>query len=839
MQLFENISQKLFDLFVTNDSAIAVQTNSGYKTVETEVTPEILYYMLKTKSAVAVYQQATYKDTLRWICFDFDCTNEGNLPIVYSSVIFPFAKSLTEMGVPFLLEFSGRRGFHIWIILDRMIPKSTGYALLLSIEQNCLSKIEHDRKLYKLDRFPATNIGRNKFGKAVKLPLSYHRKGTYSYLINCTETFCLSPIFSLNQQFLDEQYTHLSNYTPANFADLQQKFSINFEQLKYNKIFYNTYSISGSIKFDDMLNVMEKCRVLRLIKHHILTDSLSYLDRSVLVGTLIHVTGGSNLLHQIMSTQSNYDEKKTTSIITEMQSHYFSLGFAQLYSYYKLEIEDNLDPKQSVVQWILNELGLKFDVNTIVSKTSAKKINLFDIANKELNYQLYNDEVIDVLIRHDLQRLSSIDLSKIAIIIKRVEEENTYSPGNIVYEKFTRCESDNRKRDLFVLSAFDRVLTTALTFAFEELYFGHLKGYSYHLNRMVGGDIFFPWISSWNRYKKAISAYLTTPIFCDFSFVKIDIHHFYDSIRLNTMYDLCISAIKKNSLDGEKATNIFTFLVKYNAKLMMQERLDHGVPQGPAYARVLAEFFISLAIDNYIDNIAPQHKKFKLFRYVDDIYVFLEPDQNPYDFLSGFSKCMENHHLYLNKQKTKIWGKIKDIPEHDIFELCEHVALNYRIQNFSNLDFWDDEDLVEPLAVYDSFLTRNGDWDIKDANFLLSDTIDPYLLNIYLNQFSDQLMSSAVGRGSIFRKFYNIIFHDSTRFSNFLTNQEYTKIPPRSLNMSNMISTLFLMIKHNPQISDSERMGLLTLCKYLKSQDLESRDASSVFAITEYLYFKE
>ena len=72
MQDLKKISSLLFNTFITNDTAIAVQTESGYKTVETDVTPEMIEYMLRGKASVAAYQQATYKNTLRWICFDFD-----------------------------------------------------------------------------------------------------------------------------------------------------------------------------------------------------------------------------------------------------------------------------------------------------------------------------------------------------------------------------------------------------------------------------------------------------------------------------------------------------------------------------------------------------------------------------------------------------------------------------------------------------------------------------------------------------------------------------------------------------------------------------------------------
>ena len=129
MYKLEKICKLLFNTFFTNDTAIAVQTNTGYKTIKTDVTPEIIEYMLRSKASVAAYQQATYKDTLRWICFDFDCVSEDMVHLLFDTVVRPFIANLSSISIPFIVEFSGRRGFHVWIILDRMISKSDGYIL--------------------------------------------------------------------------------------------------------------------------------------------------------------------------------------------------------------------------------------------------------------------------------------------------------------------------------------------------------------------------------------------------------------------------------------------------------------------------------------------------------------------------------------------------------------------------------------------------------------------------------------------------------------------------------------------------------------------------------------
>ena len=176
MQDLKKIGKLLFDTFITNDTAIAVQTESGYKTVETDVTPETIEYMLRGKVSIAAYQQATYRNTLRWICFDFDCVSEERLSELFETVVRPFLQNLTDICIPFIAEFSGRRGFHVWIILDRMVSKQEGFDLLSTIHEKCIPYMEDPESLYHLDRFPATGSGHNKYGKAVKIPMSYHRR---------------------------------------------------------------------------------------------------------------------------------------------------------------------------------------------------------------------------------------------------------------------------------------------------------------------------------------------------------------------------------------------------------------------------------------------------------------------------------------------------------------------------------------------------------------------------------------------------------------------------------------------------------------------------------------
>jgi hypothetical protein len=126
---------------------------------------------------------------------------------------------------------------------------------------------------------------------------------------------------------------------------------------------------------------------------------------------------------------------------------------------------------------------------------------------------------------------------------------------------------------------------------------------------------------------------------------------------------------------------------------------------------------------------------------------------------------------------------------------------------------------------------RNGKWNIGDANFLLNNAIDPVISNMYLSQYADRIIESEIGRGSIFRKFYGTLFREPDMVKHFFDHQRYDRIPVQSINMSNMISTLFLHLKQNGQLTGIDATSITQMCKCLLEKDLLSDDKSSISAI--------
>ncbi|WP_161943542.1 hypothetical protein, partial [Streptococcus suis] len=96
---------------------------------------------------------------------------------------------------------------------------------------------------YGLDRFPATRLGKNKYGKAVKLPLSVHKKtGAQSYFFD-------GVTLEITKQLdLGRQLEYLIGYSPNDIAIFD---NFDLEKVVDNRLKYRRQEYKGvSIDFE-------------------------------------------------------------------------------------------------------------------------------------------------------------------------------------------------------------------------------------------------------------------------------------------------------------------------------------------------------------------------------------------------------------------------------------------------------------------------------------------------------------------------------------------------------------------------------------------------------------
>lgn len=124
---------------------------------------------LDRRFTMGVYQIDPEKDTVAWICFDFDRHNPTD-PDPKSEVQKLLAV-LEKYSVPYLLEASGSPdSYHVWIFLE---PTMTRNAYFFSRLLKKVAKV--DCEVWPKQQSYSGRSGKD-FGNLVKLPLAFHNK---------------------------------------------------------------------------------------------------------------------------------------------------------------------------------------------------------------------------------------------------------------------------------------------------------------------------------------------------------------------------------------------------------------------------------------------------------------------------------------------------------------------------------------------------------------------------------------------------------------------------------------------------------------------------------------
>lgn len=779
------IAKKLYDLFVVNDTSIAIQDADGiYRRRKIGHFDYMLFVqMLKTNSSLGCYQQ-TWDGKIRWICLDFDIKNkelnqeekEATLFKLYDNIIAPVIYWLQERKINFLVEFSGRRGIHIWVIFKKTIEKKQGFDLINTICNDL--KIE---KLlgteFCLDKFPQTPsaIG-NKVGKQVKIPLSTHKKGQQSFFLNGKPSSFKSTID------LNNQYTILKRYklNDPDIFKFQQQSSI-------SQLLYKKYEVNDSIPLDP-IKVIEALREIKsydLIISNIMSGRSSTLDYLVMLGTFTPLKNDEAIFKAVLEELGAYKKSEFDENYKKFHLNYYPPTLSYLNTLYS--IDDKNTKKEETAFDILIE---KFNLNNseIINweyKNKKSYRSLSNIVEAEINYARYNDEVILPLNIERLKEIGNYDSEFIAFQIKDVRERKIHkcklkSEYEIFIRKEIKADKTIKERMMIILNPEERVLTTALALDFYKNSKNKEYGFSYIPNYICRTEIFINWFTLWQNYINVINTYLTPDLWKNSYIMTTDLKEFYDSIDY-----LPILKQVKGQLSIKSYRELY-YLVSYNENLMFKitgKRI--GVPQGPAYARLLAEFHINYVLNEFRKNYK-QYTRITLLRYVDDFFIISDSD-NLDIFFRDFKSFLSKYRLTINEQKTKMYGKISELSYEDILEITRKDTIKYAFRN----------DIAYEIQISKDELISKLHYELTDPlqeSFIFSSKMEEAYQIRYFLLHRKEIIKSEYGRGSLFNSFYSFLF---SHFDNFIVDCEsdLKNIPNNSLNQYVFISCLFFAIK--------------------------------------------
>jgi len=155
--------ESLKSLFVGRTDTYAEQSPKGnYTRIENPLTEEDIEKHLEGKKTIGVYQ-LNQESKLKWICFDFDGENLEHQE--------QFAKNLylklkhTGKCESLLMEFSGKKGYHVWVFCEETDATSA------KIWAEEIAEGERQHEI-----FPKQGeIKKGQYGNLVKLPLGVHQ----------------------------------------------------------------------------------------------------------------------------------------------------------------------------------------------------------------------------------------------------------------------------------------------------------------------------------------------------------------------------------------------------------------------------------------------------------------------------------------------------------------------------------------------------------------------------------------------------------------------------------------------------------------------------------------
>ncbi len=154
------------------DDCYPQQLNSvnEYKVIKQKFSDEVLKKHLQGLITVGSFQIDPKTNMVKWICFDFD----GELEQEFEKSRTLYMR-LVKKGYKPLLEFSGRRGYHVWLFIE-----ATDASIAKKFAHEIASGIEVSEIFPKQEKIAQTG-----FGGQVKLPLGLHRvSNKKSYLLD-------------------------------------------------------------------------------------------------------------------------------------------------------------------------------------------------------------------------------------------------------------------------------------------------------------------------------------------------------------------------------------------------------------------------------------------------------------------------------------------------------------------------------------------------------------------------------------------------------------------------------------------------------------------------------
>ncbi len=215
-------------------------------------------------------------------------------------------KLIRQMGLNAYIEWSGNRGYHVWLFFSEWIP--TRYATMLSyiIDQ----KMPDDNEI-TIEFFPnKSRIKEGKFGQVIKIPYGVHGKtGERSFFLDNS---------GLPEMDIDNA---IDTFAKSSLSEVKKVIAANTEsqedqvKTEVDRDLSPFGDLPSSVK-----EVLNNCSLMRyLCLKSVKASYLTHFERLTVLYVFGHLgADGQDFVHKVMSFTLNYKHHVTEGFIRKM-----------------------------------------------------------------------------------------------------------------------------------------------------------------------------------------------------------------------------------------------------------------------------------------------------------------------------------------------------------------------------------------------------------------------------------------------------------------------------------------------------------------------------------------
>lgn len=621
---------------------------------------EYLHKHLKNLATFGIYV-LTADSKCNFLCIDIDIPkNElDTIDVTDSTKKFSYLKEkifkLLEVlnkklkidNMSILLEDTGGRGYHIWIFFAEGIDAEK----VVKLHRIIKNFVDFDFEFFP--KQPSINEKR-RFGNLIKLPLGIHQKYKSQ-----------SSFLELNNRkvkairSLEENLSYLTKINRIPTEKIDQIIEQNKDLLKTVKIesinAEKFQQIERPLYIKDLDFLFAKCSALNRLKTKAEKGiQFSHQEAFHFTNIMLSVENTDELIQKCLkhSFGTKFNPEKTEREIEKIKPLYPSscgkLIDHKICDGYcndaikRKNLDDLLPNTSPLSEWLTfkrkkqtikkDEILEKIaDPNNI--KNAYWKLKKYHKDEDSLFYDEFDFEYFEKNLEINAKYISKTFITKTDIpfigylkveVPKKIDDTNKMQYRQLVYSTIF---------DQIIIQAIFNIIAQIIEEDFQKYSFG----YRADTENIYSENIFYDWRKYYPRFRNNVLSKLRHQKIK--YYVCCDIKGFYDNID----HHILLEQLKKYVIDDYVLPHIEKVIKAYN----FEENSHKGIPQGPAYARILANLYL-----NEFDKDILLHSA-GYFRYVDDFFLFYQSREDAEKGLEKVVELLNNLGLSLPEDEEK------------------------------------------------------------------------------------------------------------------------------------------------------------------------------------------